>query len=408
MSRRSVWPRASCSTSLWAFAGWWTAGCPSSSWSRTCGPPSTWWTSSISWSGGRSSRAGRPPRCATTAAWSKRTWERSSNEPRPAAHQRRHPRRGLRVRGHRLDRPPRSGAPRELRPRPTLHARRVRRVVRHAARRGGLWRVDSRGGSGHGRPRHGHAVRHAAARGRAESDQPHDRDARLWQRAAGGGGQGLRGEPPVAGESTREGERALGRAVVLVAGRAPRDRHRSPVRGGLRGLRRDPHRPAEPHPHQHGLRRGDPDLRGGRTGRRGQHRRHSAGEPRTRPLHRVLRRPRLPCLYHRRRLRRAPHRPRAPPGWVIRGAMTPRARSSRWLRMAGGTAAAVAAFYLPALAGGSAVAYSTCATIAIFAVMAYGTDLVLSYLGEVSLGHTIFWAGGGYVTALLATRLGWN
>jgi branched-chain amino acid transport system permease protein len=65
-------------------------------------------------------------------------------------------------------------------------------------------------------------------------------------------------------------------------------------------------------------------------------------------------------------------------------------------------------YYLPALAGGSAVAYSTCVMIAIFAVMAYGTDLVLSYLGEVSLGHTIFWAGGGYVTALLATRLGWN
>lgn len=77
-------------------------------------------------------------------------------------------------------------------------------------------------------------------------------------------------------------------------------------------------------------------------------------------------------------------------------------------RLTGGAAAIVAAFYLPALAGGSAVAYSTCATIAIFAVMAYGTDLVLSYLGEVSLGHTIFWAGGGYVTALLATRLGCN
>jgi branched-chain amino acid transport system permease protein len=79
-----------------------------------------------------------------------------------------------------------------------------------------------------------------------------------------------------------------------------------------------------------------------------------------------------------------------------------------WLRSAGGLGGAVAVYFLPALAGGSAVAYSTCATIAIFAVMAYGTDLVLSYLGEVSLGHTIFWAGGAYVTALLATRLGWN
>jgi branched-chain amino acid transport system permease protein len=80
----------------------------------------------------------------------------------------------------------------------------------------------------------------------------------------------------------------------------------------------------------------------------------------------------------------------------------------RWWRAAAAVVAVVGAYYLPAMAGGSAVAYSTCATIAIFATMAYGTDLVLSYLGEVSLGHTIFWAGGGYVTALIATRLGWN
>ena len=81
---------------------------------------------------------------------------------------------------------------------------------------------------------------------------------------------------------------------------------------------------------------------------------------------------------------------------------------ARWSRRVVSVAAVVAAYYLPALAGGSPVAYSTCATIAIFAVTAYGTDLVLSYLGEVSLGHTIFWAGGGYVAALLATRLHWN
>jgi len=88
--------------------------------------------------------------------------------------------------------------------------------------------------------------------------------------------------------------------------------------------------------------------------------------------------------------------------------MTAVAGGETGLRLAGGVLVGMVVYYLPVLAGGSAVAYSTCVMIAIFAVMAYGTDLVLSYLGEVSLGHTIFWAGGGYVTALLATRLGWN
>ena len=52
----------------------------------------------------------------------------------------------------------------------------------------------------------------------------------------------------------------------------------------------------------------------------------------------------------------------------------------------------VLAFFLPRLFGGTSVAYSTLTTIAIFAVMCYGVDVVLSYLGEVSLGHTLFWA----------------
>ncbi len=85
-----------------------------------------------------------------------------------------------------------------------------------------------------------------------------------------------------------------------------------------------------------------------------------------------------------------------------------RTRRTAAARIVAGVIATIGAFYLPALAGGSAVAYATCATVAIFSVMAYGTDLVLSYLGEVSLGHTIFWAGGGYVTAFIATRLAWN
>jgi branched-chain amino acid transport system permease protein len=65
-------------------------------------------------------------------------------------------------------------------------------------------------------------------------------------------------------------------------------------------------------------------------------------------------------------------------------------------------------FFLPRLLGGTSVAYSTLTTIAIFAVMCYGVDIVLSYLGEVSLGHTLFWAVGGYTAANLSVKYGMN
>ena len=65
-------------------------------------------------------------------------------------------------------------------------------------------------------------------------------------------------------------------------------------------------------------------------------------------------------------------------------------------------------FLLPQLLGGTPVAYSTLTTIAIFAVMCYGVDIVLSYLGEVSLGHTLFWAVGGYAAANLTVKYGLN
>jgi len=65
-------------------------------------------------------------------------------------------------------------------------------------------------------------------------------------------------------------------------------------------------------------------------------------------------------------------------------------------------------FLLPQLLGGTPVAYSTLTTIAIFAVMCYGVDIVLSYLGEVSLGHTLFWAVGGYAAANLSVKYGLN
>ena len=69
---------------------------------------------------------------------------------------------------------------------------------------------------------------------------------------------------------------------------------------------------------------------------------------------------------------------------------------------------AALAYFVPTVAGGVPAAYAACTTIAIFAVMAYGADLVLSYLGEVSLGHTIFWAAGGYAASMLAVNAGWN
>ncbi|MCX7361864.1 MAG: branched-chain amino acid ABC transporter permease [Alphaproteobacteria bacterium] len=69
---------------------------------------------------------------------------------------------------------------------------------------------------------------------------------------------------------------------------------------------------------------------------------------------------------------------------------------------------AALAYFVPTVAGGAPVAYAACTTIAILAVMAYGADLILSYLGEVSLGHTIFWATGGYAASRLAVNAGWN
>jgi branched-chain amino acid transport system permease protein len=78
------------------------------------------------------------------------------------------------------------------------------------------------------------------------------------------------------------------------------------------------------------------------------------------------------------------------------------------LRAGAVAASVVLAFFLPRLLGGTSVAYSTLTTIMIFAVMCYGVDIVLSYLGEVSLGHTLFWAIGGYTAANLSVKYGLN
>jgi branched-chain amino acid transport system permease protein len=75
---------------------------------------------------------------------------------------------------------------------------------------------------------------------------------------------------------------------------------------------------------------------------------------------------------------------------------------SRWALLP----TALAVYVAPQLAGGSGAAYSAAVLIAIFAVMAYGLDIIVSDLGEVSLAHTVFFAAGSYTTALLATRAG--
>lgn len=67
---------------------------------------------------------------------------------------------------------------------------------------------------------------------------------------------------------------------------------------------------------------------------------------------------------------------------------------------------AVLVYLLPTLAGGGPSVYSAAVLIAIFAVMAYGLDVIVSDLGEVSLAHTVFFAAGSYTTALLSTRAG--
>jgi len=75
-------------------------------------------------------------------------------------------------------------------------------------------------------------------------------------------------------------------------------------------------------------------------------------------------------------------------------------------RLVSATIGAALLYAAPALLGGSGAVYSAFVLIAIFAVMAYGLDLIVSDLGEVSLAHTVFFAVGSYTTALLATRAG--
>ncbi|WP_230533900.1 branched-chain amino acid ABC transporter permease [Microvirga roseola] len=69
-------------------------------------------------------------------------------------------------------------------------------------------------------------------------------------------------------------------------------------------------------------------------------------------------------------------------------------------------ALAVLGFFVPMALGGSGAIYAACVLIAIFAVMSYGLDIIVSDLGEVSLAHTVFFAVGAYTTALLSASAG--
>lgn len=71
-------------------------------------------------------------------------------------------------------------------------------------------------------------------------------------------------------------------------------------------------------------------------------------------------------------------------------------------------AIAIGGYYVPVAMGGSTSVYSAAVLIAIFAVMAYGLDIIISDLGEVSLAQPVFFAVGAYSTGLLATSYGVN
>jgi branched-chain amino acid transport system permease protein len=90
------------------------------------------------------------------------------------------------------------------------------------------------------------------------------------------------------------------------------------------------------------------------------------------------------------------------------GALSASKKTPLALRLIVWPALLAVGYLLPSIFGGSDRIYATFVLIAIFAIMSYGLDVVVSYLGEVSLGHTLFWAGGAYVTGILTVNFGWG
>ena len=99
--------------------------------------------------------------------------------------------------------------------------------------------------------------------------------------------------------------------------------------------------------------------------------------------------------------------PHSTPGQPHVAPTVDRSRSRTFLSPAAAIVALVIGYLLPSLLGGSNKVYSVLVLIAIFAVMSYGVDVVLSYLGEMSLGHTLFWAAGAYAAAMISQKLEW-
>ncbi len=88
---------------------------------------------------------------------------------------------------------------------------------------------------------------------------------------------------------------------------------------------------------------------------------------------------------------------------------TPKAAQRHdWVRPAIWLVGGAIVFAVPYLMSDSTRIVGAFVATAIFAVMCYGPDLLLAYLGEVSLGHTLFWALGAYVTGYCAVNLGWG
>jgi branched-chain amino acid transport system permease protein len=76
------------------------------------------------------------------------------------------------------------------------------------------------------------------------------------------------------------------------------------------------------------------------------------------------------------------------------------------MRAAGNVVLLAVALALPWLTGGSKYHMHLLVLAGLFVLMALGLDLVLGYLGELSLGHAAFFGIGAYTTALLTRNFG--